>query len=202
MRNMKSSNMRGIQPDGLLIRDLRKARGLSQEGLAELAACDVKTIRNAEQSTPVDSGTVLKVAEALEVEYRELIHGPEDAWERDRNLVQRWAQALMSKQANEARARTHSDFELQIPAVQPLNYQGESLRGLKALEKSLDWLSKHIELNERSIQLTAGEGIGHIGGYATIRAPSGSCRLRFFAQLSILNALIARCEIVAAESPE
>lgn len=60
--------MRGIPVKGHSILETRKSLGLTQEQLAAQAHCDVKTIRKAEKSQPVDSSILKNLADALGVE--------------------------------------------------------------------------------------------------------------------------------------
>ena len=56
-------------PDVLALREIREGRTprLSQEGLARLAGCSVKTVRRAEAGGSVSSSTLEKLAAALGV---------------------------------------------------------------------------------------------------------------------------------------
>lgn len=65
--------MRGIQLNGPVIQQRRKALGLTQQRLAFRADCDTKTVRKAENSKRVDLATALRVASALGVAISELV---------------------------------------------------------------------------------------------------------------------------------
>ena len=65
--------MRGINPNGTRIRKLRKTRGLTQAALASAAACDAKTVRNAESGRRIDVSTLDRIARALQIELAELV---------------------------------------------------------------------------------------------------------------------------------
>jgi transcriptional regulator with XRE-family HTH domain len=68
--------MRGVIPDGSKLRDLRRSAGWTQEQLASLAECDVKTLRAAEQSRRVDLSTLTQLAARLGLSSRELLREP------------------------------------------------------------------------------------------------------------------------------
>ena len=65
--------MRGLRVNGERICELRKLLAMTQEQLAIRAACDVKTLRKAEQSGNVDVSTLRKLAAALGVSEEELL---------------------------------------------------------------------------------------------------------------------------------
>jgi DNA-binding transcriptional regulator YiaG len=46
---LRRQPMRGVPTNGTLIRTLRQSLALTQEELATIASCDVKTVRKAEQ---------------------------------------------------------------------------------------------------------------------------------------------------------
>jgi len=62
--------MRGIETDGARIRNLRKARGWTQEELAAAVPCSVRTVRNAERSQRIDLATLSQISSALARTFR------------------------------------------------------------------------------------------------------------------------------------
>jgi transcriptional regulator with XRE-family HTH domain len=64
---------RGIAANGASIRRARRLAGLTQEALAAAARCDEKTIRRAEKGCRLDITTLLRIAEALEVPYGDVV---------------------------------------------------------------------------------------------------------------------------------
>jgi transcriptional regulator with XRE-family HTH domain len=65
--------VRGASPDGEYLRASRRARGLTQGQLAELAGLDVKTIRMAEQGRRLDLVTIRRLATTMEVDVARLV---------------------------------------------------------------------------------------------------------------------------------
>lgn len=66
--------MRGALPNGFLIRKLRRLATLTQEQLAHLAECDVKTIRKAEKgSERLDLRVLVGIAHTLQCDVHDLV---------------------------------------------------------------------------------------------------------------------------------
>lgn len=57
--------MRGLRVDGETVRHRRSELALTQESLAGLVGCDIKTIRNAEKGNRLDATTVRRLADVL-----------------------------------------------------------------------------------------------------------------------------------------
>ncbi len=57
--------MRGLAVNGRELHRRRCERGLTQDALAHLASCNVKTVRNAERGRRVDAATVKRIADAV-----------------------------------------------------------------------------------------------------------------------------------------
>jgi chaperonin GroEL len=72
-------NNGSLLPDGDAVRKCRKAKGWTQEVLAEKVGCSKKTIENVEASKPTRCGTLRDIAEALEVELESLLSDDEAA---------------------------------------------------------------------------------------------------------------------------
>lgn len=84
--------MRGLQVNGPVVRAERKALGLTQEGLAAAASCDVKTIRNAEKGLRVDAATIKRVADALQQSLAAIIASGESPQQlTEQNIAVFWA---------------------------------------------------------------------------------------------------------------
>ncbi|HZZ80644.1 MAG TPA: beta-ketoacyl-ACP synthase 3 [Gemmataceae bacterium] len=65
---------RGVLPNGEKVRELRKNKmGWSQDKLAEMAKCSKRTIENVEQSRSVNPGTLREIADALNVQFCEVV---------------------------------------------------------------------------------------------------------------------------------
>jgi hypothetical protein len=67
------ARMRGVTANGPFIKKRRRNFGLTQEGLATAARCDIKTIYRAENGARLDMATLERLAEALHVPYRIIV---------------------------------------------------------------------------------------------------------------------------------
>ncbi len=79
--------MRGAVANGEAIRELRKSLALTQEDLAVLALCDVKTVCAAEKGRRVDFGTLQRIAEALSVNLSSVSQQAEQALQQSRRQI-------------------------------------------------------------------------------------------------------------------
>ncbi len=97
LQGAKEIPVRGIHADGTKIKQLRKTRGLTQENLAGLASCDVKTVRKAEQGKNLDYQTLGKIATVLGVHFPEVVDGrddPDSEQLANFKLVESWIEAF------------------------------------------------------------------------------------------------------------
>lgn len=120
--------MRGIAVRADVIRDLRKAAGLTQEQLAAAADCDVKTVRKAERGTErVDLWVVSAIAEALGSEAGSLIVAGENSELKARlhlSIVKQWVAAFEDADVDRLLALHTEDTVLEIPGSDGLPAAG------------------------------------------------------------------------------
>jgi DNA-binding XRE family transcriptional regulator len=74
----RGAHMRGVPANGVYIKERRRSRGLTQDSLANAARCDIKTVYRAERGAYLDIATLKRLAAALQVPYRRVIHAQED----------------------------------------------------------------------------------------------------------------------------
>lgn len=130
--------MRGVPVRGELIRNLRKAAGLTQEQLAATIECDVKTLRKAERGAErVDLWVVSAIGEALGCETDSLIVIDADSDRKAEfhlSLVKQWHAAFADADVDRLLALHSEDTILEIPGSDGLpaagNFTGiDELRG-------------------------------------------------------------------------
>ena len=128
--------MRGQTPHGTRIRRLRKTLGLTQEGLASNANCDVKTVRNAEAGRRLDLSTLNRIAAALSVEVGELLL---DSIDQHREWVEHWIDAFNSRHVKQLLAFYREDATLSLPSKIAFPGSGTH-RGHQEIERHYqDW---------------------------------------------------------------
>lgn len=120
--------MRGARADGETIKRLRTARGLTQEHLAGLAACDVKTVRSAEGAHNMDLYTLGKIATALEVPFPEIVQQSDDANSEQQARIdtvrQYWA-AFVAQDVEAIMDLFHDDIVMHLPGAPEIPFAGE-----------------------------------------------------------------------------
>ncbi len=127
--------MRGIQVSGSKIRQLRKARGLTQQELAFQAQCDVKTIRKAENSKRVDLSTAGRLAAVLGVNVRDLAAAPTKSdVAAGVAIVQAWTAAFNSRDP-QAVAKVYDDNGVIIVMASPNIPGGGTFTGKEEIRR-------------------------------------------------------------------
>ena len=111
--------MRGVQPDGQAIRRLRKAQGLTQEGLAAQACCSARTVRSAEQGNSIDARTLSLIAEALDLPYLQLCADSSQSGNDSSNLdlAKSWLDAFMAADWEKMKLLHHPDHTIELPGA-------------------------------------------------------------------------------------
>jgi transcriptional regulator with XRE-family HTH domain len=165
--------MRGMTANGDLIRDLRKAQGMTQEQLAEKAGLDVKTVRKAEKGHRLDLGTLTKLCFVLQAELGQLIirsgRSARDLEIRRRDVVIHWQRAFNGRDLDGLVRSYRDDAVLHLPGA-PLIPFGGAFRGHKEIRCAAEtfWKSCPTELlDEKDYAiLVCGDTViiqGHMG---------------------------------------
>ena len=111
--------MRGAIAKGEKITELRTAAGLTQERLATLAQCDVKTLRSAERSKRMDVATLRRIAERLGVDFRDIVAEiPRELREINIAAVERYIRAFNARDP-EAVAQSFDEGGVNIVMADP-----------------------------------------------------------------------------------
>jgi ketosteroid isomerase-like protein/DNA-binding XRE family transcriptional regulator len=160
--------MRGISPHGDAVRRFRKELGLTQEALAQQAACDVKTVRHAERGIRVDAATVNRIADALRQPLAAIIAPDSGAPAAQRNIELFWTwQTASNARDVEGMVRCyHDDATMHIIGAEGLPGGGK-FRGRDAIRRQ--W-QEALEAFETE-QLTKGKlQVDAVGDYVFVRA--------------------------------
>lgn len=119
--------MRGIQVNSEALRQLRKAKGMSQEGLAGVCGCSTRTVQNAERGKPMDAATLALFSEALAAPLEQLLPPPGAAAstngdQRARNIetVKQWLAAFHAMDIDRLVALHHPDSVIELPGTKDM----------------------------------------------------------------------------------
>lgn len=91
--------MRGIKTNGEQLRQLRQARGWTQEEMASAVGCSERTIRNAERGERIDLGTLRQMAECLSVDLVAVscpLDSDQQELDRNKQVVLDWEAAMIA----------------------------------------------------------------------------------------------------------
>jgi transcriptional regulator with XRE-family HTH domain len=119
--------MRGVFADGESLRSVRVHQGLTQEGLADLAGLDVKTVRKAERGGRLDVSTLGRLADALETGTGDLVRRcrPETRPQaRRHDAVRRWVEAWDAHDRDAVLAIYHEEATLRLPGDPTIPFHG------------------------------------------------------------------------------
>lgn len=131
--------MRGIDANGAFIRETRRQKGLTQDALAAVSCCDVKTIRKAEQGARLDLATLVRIADALTVQLPAVARSTDadSLQEHNKEIVRRWYRAFDSCNVAETLAFYHDDAVLEVVGSDGLPGGGRC--------EGLDGIRRHCE---------------------------------------------------------
>lgn len=129
--------MRGFRTNGDELRQCRYAFGWTQEHLAHVAGCDVKTVRRAEQGMSVDQRSLTIIANALNLSPSELLAQqarPISTAAANARVVNLWQQAIGRRDVDGLLRLCHADAVLYAPGSPDLPFGGE-FRGRLAIRR-------------------------------------------------------------------
>ena len=176
--------MRGIKPNGPRIFQLRRDSGATQEQIATLAQCDVKTLRKAEKgSERIDLSVAMAIAKALNVDFQDLVcvEDLEDVGavatpERLIELTRQWNQTFLDQDYDSFLAMHTDDTVVELPGVDSLPHQ-EHCHGIDQLREFVKETSQELRLTSydpESLQIYVFGNIVFMRARATIEhIPSG-----------------------------
>lgn len=139
--------MRGILANGRTIRVIRSACAMTQEDLATLAGCDVKTVRSAERGRSVDVKTLRAISAALDVPVAAIAQvndSPEQTADRV-NSTWAWQRALNAREVPAMLQMYHADAEIHFPPFESFNSRTVH-RGTRAIRQLFKSVLARVEL--------------------------------------------------------
>ncbi len=172
--------------NGPKIRRLRKTRGFSQEGLALVVGCDVKTIHNAELGKRVHAETLLKLARALGVELANIHIGSDDP---DKFLevrlrqIRHWRDSFDRKQLESLVEVYHEDAQVTYPGLGLLTVGGTAI-GKQAIREQLQSIFEQLHFDawpETSERIHVSENFVFLRGELTGLVRSSGLRFKSLA---------------------
>lgn len=194
--------MRGMAPNGEVIRVFRKSQGWTQEALAVACDCTARTIRNAESGERIDGATLAAIAAALGAELAD-VAGDAIAGNKavaDHGLIQTtldWEEAFLAADIDRLLSLHHPQTLLEVPggAGMPGLGEGEIVRGAEALREHFVEVFKVFRLAavlERQFDVKA--NLVFYRSVATVRAaPTGDeFTTKFYNELEFEDGLILR----------
>lgn len=170
--------MRGAFADGETLRSIRIDRGLTQEGLADLAGLDVKTVRKAERGRRLDLATLGRLARALETVTSRLVRRdvPEtEVQTRRRDVVLRWIAAWDARDADGVLATYHEDATLRLPGGPGIPFHGP-FRGKDEIRRAneMAWAACQTDpVSPQDVSIYVTDDVVVVEGPKGIRLPNG-----------------------------
>jgi transcriptional regulator with XRE-family HTH domain len=140
--------MRGTIANGKAIRKLRRSLGLTQEKLAGHSACDVKTIRRAEQGKALDVGTLSRIAEALDTVLSAIVQHAEkrrDQVQLNIQTIHRWRNAFNARDVDCMATIYHQHAALILPEGLP---GGGTFRGKAEIRRQAEIAFQHLDTEQ------------------------------------------------------
>lgn len=187
--------MRGAQADGKKIRRLRKIHGLTQEDLAGLAGCDVKTIRNAEHEHTLDFCTLGRIAAALEVTFAAIVvdnDGAAVAVQERIRIVKRFWSAFQEQDIDLLMGFFARDAVVRLPGAPEIPFAGE-YRGTVAIRRLHEVafaVAKTEAVADEQISFTgSGEYVVIHGAARMISKTNGATAVMAFSHVFHFNGL-------------
>ena len=139
--------MRGALSNGKRIRESRLLQGLTQEELSVRAACDVKTVRNAESGKSLDVSTLQKIADALSETLSSIALETESLTQNgeSKNVqqVRRWQNAFNDQDIDRMLDVYHENAVLMWSAGLP---DGQSCRGKLEIRRQAEIVFQHFDV--------------------------------------------------------
>lgn len=167
--------MRGVEVDGLLIRRLRIASGLTQSDLATRVDCDEKTVRKAESNKGrIDVRLAVTIAEHLNCEPVLIIKCAEESSVqvlRNKEIVLAWNDAYVESDVERIMSLHHENSILEIPGSEGLpaggNYSG--IGQIRSHMIEMFSLFKLVHVSEVGFDLHAFDDVAFLRSTATFR---------------------------------
>lgn len=119
--------MRGVLANGNVLSSWRASRGLTQEQLAAMADCDVKTVRKAEHGQRIDLRTARQIASALGADLSDCVFAesaPPGRAHRLRRCIEKWHDAWNRDDLGLILAQYHDDAVLYLPGAPEIPVSG------------------------------------------------------------------------------
>lgn len=201
--------MRGIRANGAAVRQLRAARGLSQEQLAIAADCDERTVRKAEQgSSRLDFRTIAGIAQALGADVMAIVSRDETGSEQTAlhlHVVRQWHAAFVRSDVEALLPLHTDDTVLEIPSSEGLPAAG-NFHGIDELRQHLTEvfaLFQVTAVRDDDFSIHALENLVFLRTTATIRFLSTGkfYTSRHFNEFEFRDGKIARRTAIADYGP-
>ena len=137
--------MHGIPTNGEMVRSLRKRRAWTQEQLATVCDCSVRTIRSAERGRRLNVETLNQIAAVLEVPMTSLVNAPpvsKSDLQRRCDLIRDWHDCYLEQRVGRLLEMHHRETFLELPGTQGMPAGGD-----------FHGIEQHIEHYEEAFQV-------------------------------------------------
>lgn len=136
--------MRGQWADGNAIRKFRTAQALTQEDLAAIADCDIRTVRNAEKGRRLDPKTLRKLAVALSVNVGD-VQRQGTGQETNVRIVSEWLAAVRKGDLKEVTACLDDQVVLYLPSIPAVPLNG-SIHGKEQVANAVETVASLVRI--------------------------------------------------------